>query len=107
MEHWNQKVAANRGKSWRSALLSGRLEASRNPTVIRLARIKADKTQTDVANSIELTYATYGAIESGRRPVKEDRARKIAEILGLNFKRAFAAHDSGKYLARKEKIRGE
>jgi len=102
MEHWNQKVAANRGKSWRNALLSGRLEAARNPSAIRLARIKKSLSQAEVAKSISLTYATYGAIESGRRPVKEDRAKKISDILGLNFKRAFTIMGEGKYVARKE-----
>lgn len=102
MEHWNQKVAANRGESWRSALLTGRLEASMNPTKIRLERIKQKKSQTDIAKKLGLTYATYGAIEGGRRQVREERAKEIAELLGLKFKSAFATMEDGKFIARKE-----
>lgn len=101
MEHWNQKVAANRGKSWRNSLLSGRLEANLRPSAIRLARIKKTLSQSDVAKSLSLTYATYGAIETGKRTVKEERARKISELLGLNFKKAFTSIGEGKFVASK------
>ena len=100
--HWNQKVAANRGKSWRSNILSGRLEASRNPSFIRLARIKQAKSQGELAKAIQLTYATYGAIESGHRKVREDRAKAIADLLGLKMNRAFVKVEGGKFIARKE-----
>lgn len=103
MEHWNQKVAANRGKKWRSALLSGRLEASARPSAIRIARINQTKSQTDVADKLGLTYATYGAIESGRRQVKEDRAKQIVELLGLTMKKAFTSLKGGKFIARKDR----
>lgn len=103
MEHWNQKVAANRGEKWKSALLTGRLETSMNPTVLRIERIKQRKSQSDIAKKLGLTYATYGAIEGGRRQVKEDRAKEIADLLGLKLKRAFATMEDGKFLARKEK----
>lgn len=102
MEHWNQKVAANRGKSWKKALLSGRLDASRNPTKIRLARVKKSLSQTDVATSLGLTYATYGSIETGKRPVQEERAAQISELLGLKVSIAFAPYKEGKLIARKE-----
>ena len=100
--HWNQKVAANRGKTWRTNILSGRLKAARNPTHIRLARIKQSKSQGNVAENIGLTYATYGAIESGRRQVKEDRAKAISELLNLKFTKAFTKVEDGKFVARKE-----
>lgn len=99
MEHWNKKVAANRGKAWRNSLFSGRLNAAQNPSAVRLARIKRCLSQTEVAKTLSLTYATYGAIESGKRPVKEDRAKKISDLLGLNFKKAFTIMGEGKYIA--------
>lgn len=102
MEHWNRKVAASRGKNWKSSILSGRLDASRNPTSIRLARIKKALSQTEVADSLGLTYATYGAIESGRRKVKLERAKRIAELLGMSLKNSFAGAGNDKYLARKD-----
>lgn len=101
MEHWNQKVAANRGKAWKEKLLAGRFEAARNPTTIRLARVKKLLSQTEVAKTLEMTYATYGAIESGRRPVKEDRAKRIAQLLGVGLKSAFTSLGEGKFLAKK------
>jgi len=101
MEHWNQKVSANRGKTWKSKLLSGRLEVQMNPTKLRLARIKKGLTQTDVAKTLGLTYATYGAIEAGRRAVKNDRANKITGLLGVALKHAFTENKAGKLVAKK------
>jgi len=108
MEHWNQKVAAARGKKWRSSILAGRLEVSRNPTHLRLARVKQSKNQTDVAKELGLTYATYGAIENGHRPVTSERAKQISTYLGVPMKRAFenVRDDNpkmeGKMIARKD-----
>lgn len=79
--------------------MTGRLNAITNPTQIRLARIKKGLTQTDVAKEIGLTYATYGAIEAGRRKMKEERAKRISDLLGLNIRRAFVTLDSGKLVA--------
>jgi len=103
MDHWNQKVAANRGKSWRNALISGRLTAAQNPSAIRIARVKKYLSQSEVATSLSLTYATYGAIESGKRAVKEERAKKISDLLGLSFKKAFVTMGEGKFIAGREK----
>lgn len=102
MEHWNQRVAANRGKAWKEKLLAGRFEAARNPTAIRLARVKKLLSQTELAKTLNITYATYGAIEAGKRPAKEDRAKKIAQLLGLSLKSAFTSMGEGKFLARKD-----
>lgn len=108
MEHWNQRVAAARGKKWKSSILSGRLEVLRNPTHLRTARVKQSKNQTDVAKELGLTYATYGAIENGHRPVTQERAKQIAIYLGVSTKRAFepvkdkSLKMEGKLIARKD-----
>lgn len=89
MEHWNQKVAQNRGKDWKKKLLTGRLQAQTNPTRLKLARVKKGLSQGSVAKEIGVTYATYGAIENAHRPVSEERAKKIAQQLGVSFSGAF------------------
>lgn len=102
MEHWNQKVSQNRGEKWKKSLIVGRLNAQKNPTNIRLARVKLGKTQGEMANLIGVTYSTYGAIESGSRLVRDDRATKIAEILKLSTTRAFQkAKLEGRYKAKR------
>lgn len=82
MPHWNQKVAKARGNDWNNKLMAGRLEARINPTLLRICRVKKGLTQTKLADELGLTYATYGAYESGNRPIKEKVADKISEILG-------------------------
>src|SRR5690606_20752776 len=96
------------GKKWKTALLSGRLEAMRNPTHLRLARVKQAKSQSAVAEEVGLTYATYGAIENGNRAVPAERAKEIANCLGITVKRGFEAVKTGslkmqgKMIARKD-----
>jgi len=87
--HWNQKVAKNRGLEWRKKLLFGRLDVQRNPTHLRLKRIKKNKTQIELASQIGMSYTTYGAVESGRRPVAKPKAERIAKVLGLSFEKVF------------------
>lgn len=104
MEHWNQKVAQNRGKDWKKKLLTGRLEAQKNPTKLKLARVKRGLSQGIVAQEIGVTYATYGAIENAHRPVTEERAKRIAQQLGVSFSNAFAeklVKGEPKYIAKR------
>lgn len=92
--HWNSKVAKNRGSKWQKNLLSGRLEAQMNPTLIRVTRIKRDFTQQDMAKKLGVTNTTYGAIESGKRTVKKEIAEKICKILDLNSTQVFESTKS-------------
>ena len=89
MEHWNQKVAKNRGDEWKKNLIIGRLEAQSNPTLLRRKRVEAGISQHDMATKLGVTYSTYGAIEAGNRLVQNERASKIAEILNLELNKAF------------------
>jgi transcriptional regulator with XRE-family HTH domain len=81
MNTWNQKVAKSRGKDWKAKLVAGKLESKINPTLLQLHRVKKKLNQTAVADKIGLTYATYGAYENGRRPIKVDVAQKISLFL--------------------------
>lgn len=87
--HWNQKVANNRGLEWRKKLLAGRLDIQMNPTHLRLKRIKKNKTQMELAALSGMSNTTYGAVESGRRPVVKEKGEKIAKALGVAFDTAF------------------
>jgi DNA-binding XRE family transcriptional regulator len=88
--HWNQKVSANRGLAWRKKLLAGRLDIQMNPTHLRLRRIKKNKTQMELAALSGMSNTTYGAVESGRRPVVKEKGEKIAKALGIGFDDAFS-----------------
>lgn len=103
-DHWNKKVAKNRGLEWRRKLLSGRLDVQTNPTRVRLARIEKNNTQNEISKEIGMSATTYASIESGRRPVRKDHAEKIAKALGLPFKKAFTVSEdnSDKFVAKKE-----
>ena len=94
--HWNQKVAKNRGLEWRKKLLAGRLDVQMNPTHIRLKRIKRNKTQTELAALSGMSNTTYGAVESGRRPIAKEKGEKIAKVLGLTFDSVFTPSKNNK-----------
>lgn len=98
MEHWNKKVARNRGEAWRKNLVSGRFKILNNPTTIRIKRMKKGLTQGAIASSLGLTYTTYGAIETGTRPVKQERAIAIAKQLKISLDKAFR-QDGDKFVA--------
>ncbi len=103
--HWNKKVAKNRGLEWRKSLLQGRLDVNMHPSVVRLKRIKLNLTQIDMATEVGISYTTYGAVESGRRPVQKLCAEKIAKVLKLSFDKSFEPSKIGKnrFQARREK----
>jgi DNA-binding XRE family transcriptional regulator len=87
--NWNKKVAAKRGPKWHKSLLMGRLQAQMNPTAIRLRRVKKNKTQVEIAKKVGLSTSTYTAIETGRRPAKEESAKLITSVLDIPFDQAF------------------
>lgn len=101
--HWNLKVAKSRGKEWNKKLMAGKLEARINPTNLRLCRVKRGITQTTLADQLNLTYATYGAYENGKRAIKESVANEISSKLNVSFKKLFAPHEKlkSKFVARR------
>lgn len=100
---WNQKVVKNRGIEWKKKLLSGRLDIQMNPSHLRLKRIKKNRTQKEVAAQVGMSCATYGAVESGQRPVVKIKAEKIAKALSVPFQEAFSVSDDNpnRYIANK------
>lgn len=101
--HWNQKVAKSRGKEWNKKLMAGKLEARINPTNLRLSRVKKGLTQTNIADDLKVTYATYGAYENGKRAVKLSLANEISNKLNEDFKKLFTPHKKlkDKFVARR------
>lgn len=97
--NFHEKIAANRGDTWRKNTVLGKLEASANPTAIRLTRLNKRLLQKVVANELGLTTGTYGEIECGRRYVERERAVQIARYYGQKENRLFKKMKSRKYLA--------
>ncbi len=86
---WHQKIAANRGKSWLDATREGRLDAIRNPSLLRLVRTKKGMLQSELAKALKMSESTLGQIERGKRPVKRSLASTIANHLGMTSTKLF------------------
>ena len=97
--HFNQKVAKNRGSSWKSKLITGKLDAMMNPTRLRLIRTKKGLSQDILASKLNIALSSYGAIERGIRPLKDDRAKKLSSILGKSKSYLFRKHGENKFIA--------
>ena len=97
----NKKVAKSRGKAWREALVKGRLDSRLNPSQLALARVKAGLSQAYLAKAGDLSLGTYGGVERGVRPVKEEKAKLLASAVKVGFPNLFCrtAKGSSKYLA--------
>lgn len=98
----NRKVVEARGDSWRKKVVQGKYDAKTNPSVLCQQRVKKGLTQTELANEIEVSLSSYGAIERGARPVKGLIAFAIAKKLRMNTDELFDAEDK-KFIAKKIK----
>ena len=95
----NRKVAKNRGVEWKANLKRGRLDAELNPTKLKIYRIKANFSQSDMAEILCVSLSTYGAIERGKRFIKPKMVKEIAEVLELAPKTIFAKTKDKKFIA--------
>jgi DNA-binding XRE family transcriptional regulator len=95
----NEKVAKRRSVEWKKKLAAGKLEARIHPTQLRVKRVSKYFSQSDIATKVNLSIATYGAIERGFRVVKPDTAKIIAELLGASTKVLFKTNKLGKLIA--------
>lgn len=98
--NWNKKVAKTRGEAWKKALVEGKMESKLNPTILQKVRALKKVPQTSVATAMNLSLATYGAIERSKRPVKTEMAKKIALFFGKNSANLFKKHDKDKLVAK-------
>lgn len=99
--HHNKKVALNRGDNWRLNLVKGKLNASLNPTKLRLFRVKRGISHDTLAKRLDISTNTYGSIERGQRPVSRDRAEAISKLFGRKKESFFKKHEEypNKYIA--------
>ncbi len=90
-----KKIAINRGgkgSSWHKNMLAGRRDAQLNPSLIRLARLRRQLHQSVIANRLNLSESTYGAVERGKRLVDEVTARKTSDLLGVPMTKLFKSN---------------
>lgn len=99
--NWNDKVSKKRGPEWKAKLVEGRLDATLNPTKLKIKRVASRLSQTEVAENAGLSLATYGAIERGKRLVRQKVADKITKILKAKPSDLFKSLPKGKLVAKK------
>ena len=85
----HQKIAENRGSKWRERLVAGRIEAQLNPSVMKIARLRARIDQASFAEKLAIEPSTYGAIERGKQRVRPSRAKAIAKLLRMPIDKLF------------------
>jgi transcriptional regulator with XRE-family HTH domain len=61
--------------------MEGRRDAFLNPSNIRLMRMKKEILQTDIAEKLGMSLSTFGAVERGKRLVKQPVVKQLSEIL--------------------------
>lgn len=76
-------------KKFSNSLLAGKLEAAMNPSKIKLARLEKNLSQSQVAEKLGMSQASFASIESKNRQVKKDRAEKLAKLLKKNIEDLF------------------
>lgn len=86
---WAKRIADSRGKKWHANMLEGRRQAILNPSVLRLLRSEKRIQQSDLARKVKLSVSTYGAVERGKRFVKADVAKLIADALKVQLQKIF------------------
>lgn len=91
--HHNKKVALNRGDNWRLNLVKGKLDASLNPTKLRLYRVKKGLSHSTIASELGISTNTYGSIERGQRPVSKERAESISKLFNRRKENFFKTHN--------------
>ena len=92
--HHNVKVAQSRGDTWRKNLIKGKHESAKNPSKIKLIRLKTGISQEELAKEVGTSTNTLGAIERGIRPVKKERANLISKSLGRKVSQLFRKSES-------------
>jgi len=96
----NRKVAKKRGKAWKNKLVIGKKEARLFPSELYLVRTKKGLSQTDIANNIGISLATYGAIERGKRAVKLPVMKEISKKFNMKYTDLFLMSKNGKGLVK-------
>lgn len=99
----NRVVAQNRGKTWKAKLVTGKLDSQLNPTALKLRRVTKAISQDSLAELIGVSLSTYGGIERGKRTVRPETAKQLAEALSASVSQLFHKSDAGKLVASRVK----
>ena len=91
----NRKIAKRRGKTWRNKLVKGKREAKLKPSNLYLLRTEQGFSQSDIANSLGISLATYGAIERGKRPAKLGIMKELSDKFEASYKDLFTLSKTG------------
>lgn len=89
---WSKKIIASRNKNkvWKHATEKGRIEAKKNPSMMRKARDAKGLRQVDLAKIVKMKGPSLASVERGKRGVKRDNAFAIARELGDQVQNLFA-----------------
>jgi len=85
----NKKVAKVRGEQWRKKLIQGKKDALVAPTKLKIARANRGVSQRQLASIIDVSLATYGGIERGKRSLSQKAASSIATHLKMSQTKLF------------------
>jgi DNA-binding XRE family transcriptional regulator len=99
----NKIVSQNRGKAWKAKLVAGKLDSQLNPTALKLRRVNKAISQDALAELIGVSLSTYGGIERGKRTVRPETAKQLAEALSASVTQLFQKGDAGKLVASRVK----
>lgn len=95
------KTSKRGSKEWKTKIMLTRSKLGKQ-TAIRKARTLSLLSQKDLAKKLDISAATLTGIETGARPVKQERAASISKLLKLNSAQAFkkSSRLKNKYIAR-------
>lgn len=102
---WNKKIVKSRAPDWRLRMMNSKIEHAAHPSLLRIARLKAGKSQDEIAQAAELSLTTYGDIERSKRPVRSEMAARLAELVGVKKLEAIFERkekNSRKFVARRD-----
>lgn len=88
-DHFNARVAANRGSDWLENIIKGKLDARANPSILSEIRTSKGLRQIDIATRIQMSLSTYCAVERGKRLIKDIIAKHICAELGVKLGQLF------------------
>lgn len=89
-------VAKKRGEKWKKALKLGRKAVKEKPSSLRKARAKKELTSEEISKKLGLKRSSYQEIETGRRMVKPEVAKAVANILKVPVKVLFKEQKLGR-----------
>ena len=95
----NKKVSQRRGESWRKNLLVGKLNNAKYNSKLKDQRILKGLSQFQMSEILNISVASYGAIERKKSSIKKFLASYIANELATKLDKIFI-ENNGKYTSK-------